>query len=267
MKLIRFVAAAATVALCGLMSGYVAGAAVNPTSYITHNIAGANSTYGYNTLRRVYNAQLAVWYAAANNPSGIALQEVCTNYVNPSQTDAYQYLLWELTSRGYQSTIYFTKYLSSLQCRQGTMASGKGSLLGSDYRILPGTAEGETRVAVCIVTSAYVQIKNCSSHLTRNGTERDAQSYSYYSFVETYAPSFANWAGGDFNTDNWYQLYYWYNRYSEGDSLNRATNGSRKIDYSFGRLSLNQAAGGATVTGAGNYSDHNLILSPFNWVY
>ncbi len=263
-SMIAITSGIATVLILGVST---VGATTTPTSYITHNVAGANSSYGQNSLQRVYNAQLAIWYTATGAPSGVALQEVCHNYVHPDWTDSYQYLRTELLARGYQTNVVWTKYLASLQCQQGTMVAGKGSLVGGDWALLPGQADGEDRVAVCVVTQGYVQIKNCSGHLTTYAGQSDIQSYAYWNFSNSYAPSFAEWAGGDFNTDNWYSLYFWYNSYSEGDPLNRPTIALKKVDYSFGRLPLNRATGGAVVTGRGTYSDHHLISSPFSWVY
>ena len=256
-----------------------AGATVTPTSYMTFNIAGAagapyttadhsNSITSGDPYLRQQHAMPIVYIAQASQPTGIAVQEDCDN-TDPNITDAREYLMGELASRGYQYFGVNTKTLTTRHCVQCTWIFAKGTYAWADYLWLPGTTEGESRAAVCMRTVVFVQVANCSSHLTTAAGDQQQQSFSFWAFAEQQVPySFAVWSGGDFNTNNLNVLYPWSMNSSEGDTtLARNTFGSKKIDYSWGRLPIGQAAGGSVVAGAPNYSDHNYVFAPFNWVY
>lgn len=188
MRAIRSIRVVATgllliaVALVGISvtSSDEADAAVTHTSYVTFNIAGANSTWGPNPLARIRNAQLVVWYAAAHEPSAIAVQEVCDN-TNSSVTDAKEYLMWELAQRGYTYYGYSTKVLASLSCVQGTWIFAKGTRVSSDYEILPGNAERENLLRV-------IQRTGTRSREARS-TTRLANSQSMQPRAEPYEPA------------------------------------------------------------------------------
>lgn len=289
LKSLSMAVATSTLVLTALVLSPQPAAASSRVYYITFNLAGASSNATYtggtgqtpavNALYRLQAVNSLLDYIDVLRPQGVAVQELCDS-TSSGQTDAYEYLASEAFSRGYVLYSQETKVLSSLNCRQRTgVLSVDAPTNTLNYRILPYDGH-ETRIAVCNEAFGFVKVTNCSTHLHNKETnqtaqedadEREAQSTSARGFTRDFDTNDLDSLGGDFNADVDGSLAgptftNWYSQYSEGDRFVGAdTNGSRKLDYYFGRLAFMQSVSGAQVVSTG-HSDHKLLWAPYDWL-
>jgi len=247
----------------------IAGAVTN-TSYVTANLAGANSTYGPSEAVRITNLVTVKNNVAFLAPHGVAAQELCLSDRGLWDSGNELIQAWQ-TNGTYKALVVTTgKTVSNLHCVQanGVFAHGinpTGHLYNLPYDNV------ENRMLICLQTSGFVLTTTCSTHLSKVSqawaTTQSDYARQVFDFLSTVSSSYGSWLGGDFNSTPFNApLGFYQTPHSESDRfLSRATANAGKIDFGFGLLPLTISQSGAVLAGRGVTSDHHLLWAPFTW--
>jgi len=254
--------------LSALLLNTPPASASTSTSYVTANLAGANSTYGINRTLRIANTSTVKFTVAVGNPAGVGVQEVCRHY--QGLWDSADELVSTWGGGRSMQWLWVTTGKRVGSCDQANAVFSVGNSAVPYYAALPFDGD-EQRYIVCIRASGFVNLTTCSTHLsTKSSSYRQQQAnYArvYFDFIAQASSSYGSWLGGDLNdtpgsaaANEFYSF-----GHSEADRfLNRATEGGRKIDFGFGfQLTVSQP--GANLAGRGSTSDHDLIWAPYTW--
>lgn len=172
------------------------------TSYVTANLAGADSYWGISHQQRVANLSTILYTVAAGHPSGIAVQEVCEFSGTQPVSDSLDTLIfqWNTVQHAYVFAAVPTGKIQG-SCVQYNAVFATGNYHADAALKLPGDGTSEDRYAVCLVAHGYVYTTTCSTHITKRVTSqtdyRTAQANAarnFFAYIATTSPSsFGAW--------------------------------------------------------------------------